>query len=584
MLDYIVRGGLIHDGSGGAEYNGDIAVADGRIVAVGGSIREAAKEVIDADGAVVTPAWIDLHTHYDGQATWDEAMEPSASHGVGTVVMGNCGVGFAPVLPQGEADLIDLMEGVEDIPGTALHEAMPWGQWESYPEYLDYLAKRRYAIDVSSMITHGAVRNYVMGGPDRANAAANDEEIQRMAQIVEEAMRAGAVGFSTSRVSGHRSIHGQSVPGTFAGDPEVAAIAAAMGRAGSGVFQAIPAGSFTWNHDNATIQDEVDLLCRLSAMSGRKATFSLVQKLDLPDEWKDVVAVAKAGNSRGAQVYPQVASRPGGFILSLDTYHVFTAKPSYIALRDLPLAARAAEMRKPEVKARILSETDVKAEFPGKMVSLIPTIPFEMEQTFPLQSDSDYEPAPEESFAAMARRGGGQDAVAYMYDHLVQGDGKNFVTSFIANYGHFNGDALREMQTDESTVVGLSDAGAHVCAVLDAVTPTYQLIFWARDRRRGPKLPLAHVVARQTKRNADLYGFSDRGLLAPGMRADLNVIDFGNLRLGELEVRRDLPAGGARLMQGAHGYLASMVKGELTRRMDQDTGARPGRLLRGKAG
>lgn len=582
MLDIVIRGGTIIDGTGAEGYTGDVGIANGRIAEVGGTIAAPARETIDADGALVTPAWIDIHTHYDGQATWDEAIEPSAGHGVGTIVMGNCGVGFAPVLPGGEQELIDLMEGVEDIPGTALYDAIPWGTWESYPQYLDFLSTRQFAIEVSSMITHGAVRNYVMGGLERANTAPSLDEIGQMAAIVEEALHAGAVGFSTGRVTGHRSIHGQSVPGTFAEEAELMAIASAMQRAGSGVLQAIPAGSFNWAPDEPPITQEADLLCRLSAISGRKTTFSLIQKMDDADEWKDVLAVVKAGNARGAQVFPQVGSRPSGFVFSLDTYHSFMARPSYLALKHLPLAERAAGMRRPEVKARILAERDVAPEFPGKMESLIPVLPLEMDHTFPLTALSNYEPDREESFGAMARRGD-QDGYGCLYDYLAGGSGDRFAIAFFANYAGFNLDPIREMQLDECTVIGLSDAGAHVGAILDAVSPTYQLTFWARDRRRGKRLPLAHVVERQTRRNAELFGFADRGVLAPGLRADINVIDFEKLALGEMEVRRDLPSGGARLMQPAQGYVANLIKGTVTRRMDQDTGARPGRLVRNVA-
>lgn len=581
MLDIIIRGGVIHDGTGAEGRSGDVAIADGKIVAVGGTISERAREVIDADGAIVTPAWVDVHTHYDGQATWDEEMEPSAGQGVGTVVMGNCGVGFAPVLPGGADELIDLMEGVEDIPGTALHEAIPWGAWQTYPEYLDYLATRRYAIDVSSMITHGAVRNYVMGGAERANLPPTAEEIERMAAIVEEAMRAGAAGFSTGRVLGHRSIHGQSVPGTFAQEAELAAIAAAMGRAGSGVLQVIPGSSLDFDDGEQPLTDEIDWICRLSRMSGRKATFSMAQKTKDPELWKQVVRMTQEANTQGAQVYPQVGSRPAGFVFSLATYHSFMARPSYLALQHLPLAERAAAMRDPEIKARILTEKDVTPEFPGKMESLIPTLPLDMGQTFPLTVDSDYEPDRSESFAAMmAREGGTQDGLGYLYDYLTAGQGDQFAIAFFANYARFNLDHIREMQLEENCVVGLSDAGAHVSAIMDAVGPTYQLAYWGRDRHRGAKLPLPYLVELNSRRNARLFGFDDRGVLAPGMRADINVIDFPNLRLGEMEVRHDLPSGGARLMQPASGYLATLIKGDITRRHDRDTGARPGRLVR----
>jgi N-acyl-D-aspartate/D-glutamate deacylase len=577
MHDIVIRGGTIFDGSGAEGRVGDVAIADGRIVAVGGSITGPARRVIDADGAIVTPAWVDIHTHYDGQVTWDSEMNPSASHGVGTIVMGNCGVGFAPVPKGGHRELIELMEGVEDIPGTALYEGMPWGAWETYPEYLDYLATRSWALDVSSMIAHGPVRNYVMG-PARANDQATGAEIERMAGIVEEALRAGAVGFSTSRIMGHRSIHGDQVPGTFAEEVELAAIARAMGRAGAGVLQAIPSGTLGKGVEHSSLESEVELICRLSQGSGRPATFTLFETMEDPALWRTAIGLVKAGNRRGARVHPQVGSRPTGLVFSLGSYHPFMAKPSYLALKALPLAERAKAMRDPATKAAIMSETSAAPQYPGTMEALIVMAPLPMHQTFPLTGGSSYEPTADESFAAVAGAAG--DPWSAFYDHLVRGEGADFAITFFTGYANYSLDAVREMQLDEATVTGLSDGGAHVGLIFDAVNPTYQLAYWARDRQRGATLPLAHVIHRQTRRNAELFGFTDRGLIAPGMRADVNVIDFDNLKLGEIELRRDLPAGGTRLLQSASGYLATLVAGELTRSHDADTGARPGRLLR----
>ena len=581
MHDLIIRGGLIHDGSGREAVTGDVAVNDGLIVAVGGRIAEPARQVIDADGAIVTPAWVDIHTHYDGQVTWDEAMDPSASHGVGTIVMGNCGVGFAPVRPGGQRALIELMEGVEDIPGTALYEGMPWGAWETYPEYLDHLAGRKYALNVASMIAHGAVRTYVMG-PERGNADATPAEVGRIAAIVEEALRAGAAGFSTSRIMGHRSIHGEQVPGTFAPEAELMAIAGAFRRVGAGVMQLIPSGTLGTMGEHTALETEVEMICRLSAAAARPATFTLFETMADPAQGHRVLAMVKEGNRDGARVYPQVGSRPTGFVFSLGSYHPFMAKPSYLALAHLPPAERAKALRDPAVKARIFAETNVVPEHPGSMEALIPSVPFPMQWTFPLETNSSYEPLPEESFEARATAAGLGDGYSALYDHLVGGEGRDFAIAFFTGYATYSLDGLREMQLDETTVVGLSDGGAHVGAIFDAVNPTYQLAYWARDRKRGATLPLAHVINRQTRRNAELFGFTDRGLIAPGLRADLNVIDFAGLALGEMRFQHDLPAGGARLMQPAHGYLATLVGGTLTRRFDEDTGARPGRLLRGQ--
>jgi len=588
MFDYIISGGTIIDGSGAEGVVGDVAVQDGRIAAVGGRIDAAAREIIDADGAIVTPAWVDIHTHYDGQVTWDGAMDPSASHGVGTIVMGNCGVGFAPVRPDAHRDLIDLMEGVEDIPGTALYEGMPWGAWQTYPEYLDYLAGREYSLDIASLVAHGAVRNYVMGERGRSNQAATEGDLDAMGAIVEEALRAGAVGFSTSRILGHRSIQGEPVPGTYANDAEVMIIAQALKRAGSGVFQIIPASTLGEGQgemlEHSSLESEVDLITRVSRSSGRPATFTLFQVDAWSDKWREVIDRVRAANADGARVYPQVGSRPTGLVMSLRTYHPFMRKPTYLKLRDLPFEQRLVELRKPDVKAAILAEASVPHELPGTMENGIAHLEPNFEQTFALDGASTYEPTREESFAARAARDGYDDPRVWFYDYLISGRGEHFAIMFFTNYSAYSLDAVRAMQLDDTTVTGLSDAGAHVSLIFDAVNPTYQLTYWTRDRNRGPTLPLAHVVHRATRRNAELFGFHDRGLVAEGLRADLNVIDYAGLKLGELELRRDLPAGGMRLMQGAHGYLATLVNGVVTRRFDQDTGARPGRLVRGGAG
>src|SRR5580658_7081792 len=414
MHDTIIRGGKIYDGSGAEPVTGDVAIRDGVIVAAGGRIAEPARQEIDADGAIVTPAWVDIHTHYDGQATWDEAMEPSAGHGVGTVIMGNCGVGFAPVQPHGEQDLIDLMEGVEDIPGAALHEGMPWGAWETFPQYLDYLATRRYALNVASMIAHGAVRNYVMGDA-RGNADATEAEVGRIAAIVEEALRAGAVGFSTSRIMGHRSIHGEQVPGTFAPEAELMAIAGAFRRVGAGLLQLIPAGTLGMMGEHSALEDEVAMISRLSAAAGRPATFTLFETFADPTQAHRIVAQVKDGNRAGARVFPQVGSRPTGFVFSLASYHPFMAKPSYLALAHLPPAERARALRDPAIKARILTEGNVTPTTIGSMEALIPNVPFPMHQTFPLPTEATYEPLAEESFQARAQAQGLEDGRSALY-------------------------------------------------------------------------------------------------------------------------------------------------------------------------
>ncbi len=583
MYDLIIKGGQVYDGTGADARTLDVAVEGDRIVEVGESVTSPARNTIDADGAIVTPAWVDIHTHYDGQVTWDSEMNPSASHGVGTIVMGNCGVGFAPVAPGGEQDLIELMEGVEDIPGTALHEGMPWGAWRSYPEYLDFLAGREYALNISSLVAHGAVRNFVMGERGRTNQAATEGDLSKMCDIVEEAIRAGAVGFSTSRILGHRSIQGEPVPGTFANDAEVMIIAQALKRAGKGLFQIIPSSTLGPGaegfEEHTSLEQEIDLISAVSRESGRPATFTLFQVDSWENKWREAIERVKLGNQAGAQVYPQVGSRPTGLVLGLQTYHGWMMKPTYRKLKNLPLAERVREMREPEIKQAILSEANLEEGVPmGSMEFGISNVEFDMEQVFVLESDSTYEPLRETSVAKLSADTN-LSPESWLYDYLVQ-DPNHMVILFFTNYSDFNLDAVREMQMDPATVTGLSDAGAHVSLIFDAVNPTYQLTYWARDRQRGETLPLPYVIHRATQKNAQLFGFNDRGCIGVGMKADINVIDFDNLKLGELEIIRDLPAGGSRLMQGASGYLATVINGEVTRRFDEDTGARSGRLIR----
>jgi len=582
MYDTIIKNGTIYDGSGGEPVQGDIAITAGQIDAVG-EVSGQARETLDADGAIVTPAWVDIHTHYDGQVTWDSEMNPSASHGVGTIVMGNCGVGFAPVAGGGEQDLIDLMEGVEDIPGTALHEGMPWGAWQSYPEYLDFLASREYAINISSLVAHGAVRNFVMGEKGRTNQAATEGDLAQMGEIVEEALRAGAVGFSTSRILGHRSIQGEPVPGTFANDTEVMVIAQALKRAGKGLFQIIPSSTLGPGREgfeeHASLEQEIDLIARVSRESGRPATFTLFQIDDWADKWREAIHQVKQANTQGARVYPQVGSRPTGLVFGPLTYHPWMLKPTFQRLKSLPLDERLAELRKPEVRRVILAEeNEIDGVAMGSMEFGVAHLELNFEQTFMLDSQSSYEPGREESFAAIASE---QNIApeALLYDHLMSAPDR-LAIMFFTNYTDYNLDAVRQMQLDDATVTGLSDAGAHVSLIFDAVNPTYQLSYWTRDRSRGETLPLSYVIHRATRKNAQLFGFEDRGLIAPGMKADINVIDYDNLRLGELAIRQDLPAGGVRLMQGASGYIATLIDGVRTRDHDQDTGARPGRLIR----
>jgi N-acyl-D-amino-acid deacylase len=581
MLDTKIQGAKIVDGTGAPAKMGDIGIRDGLIVAVG-EVSEDAREVIEAGGALATPGWVDVHTHYDGQVTWDDQVDPSASHGVTTVVMGNCGVGFAPCHPGGEQELIELMEGVEDIPGTALHEGMPWGAWESFPEYLEFLDSREYAIDIGAQLAHGALRNYVMGQRGRDNEDPTAEDMEKMSALVEEAMRAGALGFSTSRTIGHRSIGGDPVPGTFAEADELVALAEAMERAGSGVFELIPASTIgsleALGGEKFSLMEEFDLIKKIGRV-GRPVTFTTVQIPEFPETWREYLAGSAEENAKGSNLRPQVASRPIGFVTSLQTYHMFQRRKTYLELVELPFEQRVKEMHRPEIRAAILSDEDVPVEEAGAMANIHGLLADVAPALFPITMPIDYEPDPSKMLGAKAAAEG-KPINEVVYDFLLEDEGKSFAILLGSNYQSFTHDAIREMLMDPNTITGLSDAGAHVNLIFDAVAPTYQMVHWVRDRARGERLPVEWVVQKQTQNNAELYGLTDRGTLEVGKRADLNLIDFDNLSLGELEVHRDLPAGGSRILQRASGYIATFVHGVRTRENDQDTGARPGRLAR----
>ena len=582
MLDYIIKGGTIIDGTGGPARTGDVGVADGVIVAVG-RVTDGARQSIDADGALVTPGWVDVHTHYDGQVSWDDTLDPSFSNGVTTVVMGNCGVGFAPVIPGEERDLIELMEGVEDIPGSALHEGMEWGRWETFPEYLDYIASRSYSLDVGAQIAHGAVRSYAMGERGRANEDATATDLAAMARIVEEAVAAGAVGFSTSRTIGHRSLWGSPVPGTFAPAEELMAIADGMRRAGKGVFEMIPAGTVGklqgLGGEVTTQEAEHEVMTRFSAMSGRPVTFTLVQSPDYdPDLWRDILRRTEVANAAGARLHPQVSSRPIGFITGLSSYHAFMRRPSYMAIAHLPIAERARAMAQPEVRAAIMAEDDVRPEAPGSMENVYGLFKRSAAVFYPIDDPVDYEPTRDMTLGAEAAAIG-IDPLEHLYDFLISREGSRFASLSTVDI-QARMDVLREMLVHPDTVTGLSDAGAHVTLICDGSMPTTQLTHWTRDRTRGEHIPIELLVHKQSSRNATLYGMIDRGSIAVGMRADLNVIDHERLSVSPPVAHADLPAGGVRLMQPVRGYVATLCHGVVTRRHDTDTGARPGRLVR----
>ncbi len=584
MFDTIIRGGTIYDGKGGAPFVGDIAFTDGIIKEVGPEISSDGKREIDAGGLIVTPGWIDVHTHYDGQVSWDTELAPSSHNGTTTVVMGNCGVGFAPVKKGQEPALIELMEGVEDIPGTALYEGIEWGKWESFPEYMDYIASREYAIDVGAQIAHGAVRYFAMGERGRTNEDATQDEIETIADLVEEAIEAGAVGFSTSRTIGHRALWGEPVPGTFAAEEELLEIARRFKKLGKGVIEAIPAGAVgelaALGGERNTPESELELMRKCSVESGRPLTFTLVETRDYyPELWRDMLAKTAAMNSEGAQLYPQVPSRIIGYLHGLSSYHAFMRNPTYLEkLAHLPLAERAEAMRNPEMKSILLAEKPVPHEAPGSMENLAGLFRKGADILYPMANPINLEAEPEASIGHLAQEAG-QEPLEYLYDFTVKGDGSHFASFSRKNLPE-SLSVVGELLTHPETVTGLSDAGAHVTLICDATMPTTQLSYWTRDRSKGEKIPIEFLVHKQTSRNAALYGFTDRGSIEVGKRADINVIDYENLNAQPPVAYHDLPAGGTRIMQPVKGYKATFCNGVMIREDDTDTGARPGRLVR----
>jgi N-acyl-D-aspartate/D-glutamate deacylase len=574
MHDLVIRGGVVVDGRGAAVRTADVAVSDGLITDVG-RVDGAARQVVDADGSVVTPGFVDIHTHFDGQVTWDDDLTPSCWHGVTTAVLGNCGIGFAPVRSDEHERLIDLMEGVEDIPGSALAEGIRW-EWESFPEYLDALGRRELALDVGTHVPHAAVRSYVMG--ERALEDPTDDELAAICEIVRAGLEAGALGFASGRTVGHRDANGGVVPGTHAPETELAAILATMDRVGTGVFQVVPAGVggvITGDAEDA-MDAELDWLLRQGQATTRPITFLVMERNDA-DHWRPWFDAARAANERGAQLRPQVANRCFGVLMGHQSkLNPFQYRPTYRPLADLPLPERVARLRNPEVRARILSE---EPDFGGS---------FLMDQIgrralahlYALGDGLDYEPTPERSIRAIARQQG-VDPWEVAYDAMLEADGHEFLLWPLLNYADDCYDGLLAMMEDPISVQGLGDGGAHVGLVCDASMTTYMLSHWVRDRTRGRRLPIEHAVRRLTSDPARLYGLGDRGAVVPGMRADLNVIDLERLRLVRPQQVHDLPGGAGRLIQRAEGYIATFVNGVQTIDHDDRTDEIPGRLVRG---
>ena len=549
MYDLIIKNGTVYDGTGEKPFFADVAIKGNKIVAIG-ELEESSKEVIDAKGKIVAPGFVDIHTHYDGQVTWDPYLRPSTYHGVTTVVMGNCGVGFSPCKPEERDWLISLMEGVEDIPGTALHEGINW-QWESFPEYLDTLEGKPLAIDVGTQIPHGAVRAYVMGqrGIDREEAS--QEEIEQMSQIVKEAIEAGAFGFSTSRTEKHKDSSGALTPSITAHKNELVSIAKSLGEIKSGVLQGIS--------DFYDFETEFNIFKEMSESSGRPISITVEQMDQRPDWWHQLLDGIEEAQGEGINMYGQVPSRATGINMGLTaTLNPFTFYPSFYELSKQSLEEKVSAMKDPAFKEKLLSEDPVSIGNP-----LVDEITQSFNKMFRLGEPANYEPEPDASFEAIAKKQNiSPQEVAY--DCLLEKEGKALIYHPLFNYLPGNLDYVERMLNHPYSISGLGDAGAHCGAISDASFPTTLIQHWGRDRKRGKKIPLEKLISMQTLETSRLLGITDRGVLKEGYKADINVIDFENLTLHEPEVLHDLPAGGRRLVQRASGYEYTIVSGPVS--------------------
>ena len=588
MADYLIKGGLVVDGNGGEPMLAEVLIKDGKIDAVisaneavaGKSIEMIGVETIDATDCIVTPGFVDPHTHYDGQATWDDRLAPSADHGVTTVVMGNCGVGFAPVRPDERDFLIELMEGVEDIPGSALADGIDWA-WESFPEYLDALDNKARALDVVAQIPHGALRTYVLGQANNLNAPATAEQIQQMAALTQQAIEAGAFAFSTNRIAMHTSTDGESVPGTFAEKEEVLAIIKAMQDGGANLLQVVPEGLMGENP--TAFQAEVQLYKELSLETGCSIVFTLSQNNVQTTLWKDMLEEISQANKAGAKLYATTGNRPGGMLMSWDTFNIFMDRPSYLAVAHLPLTERVKALQDPERREKILNE-EIQSPLLKNGAQVVRDA---LNAIFPCKDKQIFEPDRAQSLAARLLASN-DTAEGVLYDamcEVVLGDeGRpGFLHVYMGNYADGDLNAVYEMMMHPNVVVGAADGGAHVNVICDASYTTFMLQHWVRDRQRGDKLPLEIAIQMLTKTPADLYGLHDRGVIEVGKKADINVIALNDLSLQMPYVANDLPTGAPRLLQRAEGYVVTLVAGQITNRNGHDTGARPGKLVRRSA-
>lgn len=561
--DLVIRGGTLVDGSGDAPYQADIAVTDGTILAIGQDLRRGVEE-IDARGRIVTPGFVDVHTHYDAQVTWSNRINPSSWNGVTTVMIGNCGVGFAPCKPHQRDKLVELMEGVEDIPEPVLTEGLPWN-WETFSDYLDALDGKPFDLDVVTQVPHAALRVYVMGERGVAREDATPEDRAEMARLAAEGIRAGALGFSTSRTINHRTIAGAYTPTLGAAEQELIEIAEAVGETGSGWLQVIS------DFDDPV--QEMGMLRRLAQASGRPMTITVLQRDKRPELWRETMADIAAANAEGAQIFGQVLTRPTGVMLGFEiSLNPFMACPAWREIADLPHVEKVARLSQPDFKARILAERQEDHLMRSRVT--------QWDRIFPLGDPPDYEPAADKSVAARAAcEGRSPEEVGF--DMLLEGDGKTILYRPLSNYSYGNLDTVADMMQHPNSLVGLGDGGAHVGVLTDASAITYMLTHWTRDRDRGAKFSLPWAVKRLTRDNATAIGLNDRGLLAVGKKADINVIDHDNLKIGAPEVLYDLPGGGKRMVQRTEGYDATIVAGQIVYRKGVATNALPGRLVRG---
>ena len=568
MYDLIIRNGFIVDGTGKPGFNGDIAVTKDRVVAVG-TVEGEAKEEIDAKGMLVTPGWVDMHTHYDGQVTWDPYFTPSCWHGVTTVVMGNCGVGFAPCRAADREWLIDVMEGVEDIPGSALSEGIKW-DWETFPEYMDALEKSPHAIDYAVQVPHSALRAWVMGEERSEGGTPTNEEIDTMRDLVVEAIEAGALGFSTSRTPLHRTARGVLVAGTTAERDEVFGIAEALKITGKGVFECAS--------EHVKVPEELDWMREMAEATGRPVIFNLSQTDEAPDLWRRALEILDDAEAKGLPLWAQCAGRSIGIVMNWQgTAHPFVGYPSWLAMMQEPWEVKREKIFSPGFREQLLSETPVDlwefADFVTRSFG----------KMFPLRDGKGYEPSPDESVAALSKESG-RTPQEIAWDLLMEADGNGHIYFPLFNYSNGSLEVLRKLHSHPRTRMGLSDGGAHCGAICDAGMPTFMLTHWTRDRVRGERFPLEFIVHRQTQQTAAFYELNDRGVLAEGFIADINIINYDGLSLGRPEIVYDLPAGGRRLLQRADGYLYTIKNGEVIFKDGEATGAMPGQLLRGAQG